>query len=212
MIRTNHRLNEKGFTLVELMIATTVFSVILLLCTFGLISVGRSYYKGVTVARTQEVARTIMDDITQAIQFSGGNIEPSLTPDPGFSNVTGFCVNSKRYSYIPEKLLTDSPDDHTLVVDSPGTTCSAGMRPQNVNMAALSDSSKEFLLPNMRVSEISVTPAGGRLYRVSVRIVAGDDNSLEQEGTPGVRCSNSASDSQFCAVASLTSIVEKRLE
>jgi prepilin-type N-terminal cleavage/methylation domain-containing protein len=208
----SRRHNQKGFTLVELMIATTVFSVILLLCTFGLISVGRSYYKGVTVARTQEVARTIMDDITQAVQFSGGNIETALAVDASFNNVNGFCVNNKRYSFIREKLLGDNPSDHALVADLLGSACSAGLTPQNINNAALDASSKEFLLPNMRVADISITPAGGRLYRVSVRIVAGDDGVLEQEGTPDVRCSNNASESQFCAVANLTSIVEKRLE
>ena len=61
-------LDQSGFTLLELMIATTIFSVILLLCTVGLIQIGKTYYKGSAIVRTQNVARDITDNITQAIQ------------------------------------------------------------------------------------------------------------------------------------------------
>ncbi len=206
---------EKGFTLIELLIASTVFSVIMLLCTFALISVGRSYYKGVTIARTQEVARNLMDDITQAIQFSGGTVVPAIPNNPADStddNVTGFCVDNRRYSIIPNDLLNDTATDHAVVVDDPGAPCGSIFVQNIAGGGSLSTSSKEFLLPNMRIAAASIQPVSGRLYRVHIKVISGDDAALENIGTPNVRCSNAISNSQFCTVAELTSIVQKRLE
>lgn len=75
--KTVVRSNEKGFTLLELMIATTIFSVILLLLTFGLLNIGKNYFKGKNSARTQEVARRVMDDISQAIRYGERSPEPT---------------------------------------------------------------------------------------------------------------------------------------
>lgn len=71
--------NSEGFTLVELMIATSIFSVILLLLTFGLLGIGQNYYKGRNSVRTQDTARRIMDEISQAIQFSAEPPSPIIT-------------------------------------------------------------------------------------------------------------------------------------
>lgn len=201
---------EKGFTLVELLIATTVFSVILLLCTYGIISVGRTYYKGVTITRTQEVARNIMDDITQAIQFSGGSIQPSIIAN---ASIQGFCIADRRYSYIINDMLDDVPTDHAFVVDKSGQPCAAGMQVQTINQAVLPNqaNSKEMLLPNMRVLAVSVQEVSERQYRVSIKIASGDNASLEG-AAPNLQCRNRSGDSQYCAVTELTSIVQKRLE
>ena len=50
---------QKGFTVLELMIATTVFSVMLLLTTTGMIQIGKVYYKGLVTAKTQDTVRSI---------------------------------------------------------------------------------------------------------------------------------------------------------
>jgi prepilin-type N-terminal cleavage/methylation domain-containing protein len=65
---------SSGFTIVELMISTLVFSVILLVVTFGIVHFTNSYYRGINGSTTQDTARTIVDSVTQAIQFSSGTI------------------------------------------------------------------------------------------------------------------------------------------
>lgn len=77
---TKMRKDESGFTLTELMIATTIFSTILLLITLGLLSIGKNYYKGRNTARTQDVARRVIDEITQAIQYGEGSPGPEEEP------------------------------------------------------------------------------------------------------------------------------------
>ncbi len=59
------QLKPHGFTIIELLIATTIFSVVLLLAASGLLYIGRLYYKGLTSSATQEAARNIMQELTQ---------------------------------------------------------------------------------------------------------------------------------------------------
>jgi prepilin-type N-terminal cleavage/methylation domain-containing protein len=40
--------NRSGFTIIELMIATAVFSVVLLLCATALVTIGNMYRRGIT--------------------------------------------------------------------------------------------------------------------------------------------------------------------
>lgn len=81
LIRKHLDHNAQGFTLVELMIATALFSSILLLITFGLLSIGQNYYKGKNSARTQDVARRVIDEISQAIQFGDAAPSPEIKPN-----------------------------------------------------------------------------------------------------------------------------------
>jgi prepilin-type N-terminal cleavage/methylation domain-containing protein len=65
---------QAGFTLLELLIATTVFSVILLLAATAMIQIGRTYYKGNQQTRVQETARDMIEQISKDIQFSGETV------------------------------------------------------------------------------------------------------------------------------------------
>ncbi len=97
---------QKGFTIIELLLATAVFSLVLVGATSALIQIGRMYYKGLTTSNTQETARRIMEDVSRNIQFSGAT--PTDTPGGGLAvNYNGtdialisFCIGSLRYSYI----------------------------------------------------------------------------------------------------------------
>jgi prepilin-type N-terminal cleavage/methylation domain-containing protein len=61
---------SSGFTILELMIASAVFAVVLLVVAIGAISLTNSYYKGITSSDVQSVARAIMSEVSQSIQFS----------------------------------------------------------------------------------------------------------------------------------------------
>ena len=71
---------NKGFTIIELMISTVIFSLVLLMCLVGIVQVSRTYYKGVTRAKTQEATRRLMDEIKESIQLSGVKILPTTGP------------------------------------------------------------------------------------------------------------------------------------
>jgi prepilin-type N-terminal cleavage/methylation domain-containing protein len=202
--------STRGFTIVELMIATSVFAVVLLLCTYGLLEIGRAYYKGVTIARTQETARSITDSVVQALQFNGGEV---VVGQPGWH-----CIGTKRYSYAIDRQLTDT--NHALVTDIPSSSCSSGTGALGLT-GALPAGSQELLAVRTRLARFDITPitAGDGTYRVTVRVVSGEDDLLEDRNGDGtittadnpIACRLERAGSKYCAVSELTTVVQKRV-
>lgn len=211
----SRNLNPRGFTVIELMIATLVFSMILLICTSGLIQIGRLYYKGITSTRTQETARNIMDEITRSIQFNGGRVQPVSGGAPSYY----FCVGDQRYSFILGKQLVPTITDpsnesqRVLVVDT-NTACSAGQDLNNP--ASLSPGSKELFAPKMRLANlevISLDTTGStfddNLYQINIRVVSGHKDVLNAAKDA---CASTRDGTQFCSVSELSTTVLKRVK
>jgi prepilin-type N-terminal cleavage/methylation domain-containing protein len=205
-----------GFTIVELMIATMVFSVVLLVVASGILQISRVYYKGVTETNTQNTARNIMDTISQAIQFSGGDITPSTSPSTP-STSYAFCAGGQQFSYTIGYQVDDTPivakhqSYHALVVNpTPGCTTAA---PQTVTNPAVSG--RELLGAHMRLTNIIVQPVSGAVnaWKVQVRVVYGDDDLLTTPVTSTTAsCKGQHAGSQFCSVAELSTVVVKRVQ
>lgn len=216
-LRNSAKLKQQsGFTIVELMIATSVFAIILLVVTFGVLHFSDEYYKGVNSSTTQTAARTIIDDVAQAIQFSDAPINASTS--------TQFCAGNQLYQFnLGSEYL--SGGGYALEQSN------GGCQPVGAET--------ELLQPRMRVTQLSVTAANGdttgELWTVQVTVAYGDDNVLcDSSITPntnGGGCDPSAptlttaqtttlgsnvsckqeTGSQFCAVASLSTTVSRRL-
>jgi len=210
-----------GFTIVELLISTAVFATVLLLSTFGLLQIGRTYYKGVTSNRTQETARIILDEVADAIRFGSGT--PAVPAQAGGGTPGMYCAGGKRFSYLRARQLVEGAPNgtqarHVLVVDDVGT-CSASTPAQNLSnpSVVLTPGSRELMNTRMRLTDFSVTPVGGttNLYDIRVRVVSGDENQLvDLIGADGIResCVNERTGSQFCAASELSTVVEKRIK
>jgi prepilin-type N-terminal cleavage/methylation domain-containing protein len=192
--------NEKGFTLLELLISTTVFSVILLLCTFGLIQVGRNYYRGNTISRTQNATRSAMNTLTQSIQFSGSPPQgtlPAASSSPPQSGI--FCIGSLRYDYKLKTQVKDSINENyalkTSRIDNAADCNSGSSGPQT-----------ELLGKGMSLREFSIVENGSD-YTITMLVAYGDDDLLNDNGL----CKGGAG-SQFCATSSLKTTVHRRLK
>ncbi len=132
----NIAVDTRGFTIVELMIATVVFSLVMVICLVGMVQVSRAYYKGITISKTQEAGRFLMDEISSTIQFSGSSINPNNdgtvvampvnvgfpsnsfvnngVTDPSVFNDGGFgvfCAGNKKYSYALDKKVVSTDDE-----------------------------------------------------------------------------------------------------
>lgn len=198
--RINHKHIQSGFTIVELMIATVIFSLTLLLITLGLLRVTRTYYKGVTSDRTQQTTRAIMDEISQAIQFSGGTIvatpgpdnNPDNDPDAPLQNDTpyNFCINGVRYSFVLNRKLVEGTPNvsqkearRVLLTDTPPSGCSSGapfnltQSSYNPNIGSLVNP-REMLSPNMRLAKLHVIDKGNNLWQIDLVVIYGDNDLL----------------------------------
>jgi prepilin-type N-terminal cleavage/methylation domain-containing protein len=132
--------SEQGFTIVELMIALSVLSVLLITATLILIQIGALYSKGVNAADLQNVNRNVVSDLTGQLQFSGkvpagcvpiandvtcyvpsNPLSPSPTTihnntDGTDETIYSYCIGKTRYSYVMNRELgTDSGTTPTQV-------------------------------------------------------------------------------------------------
>lgn len=206
--------NQFGFTIVELLMATAVFSIVLLIITTGIIKIGQSYYKGLIQNKTQETTRSISEDISRTIQLASGQ---KVTP-PGPPN--RFCVGSVRYTYFLNEKVGDpaSPIISGLKAEKvPPNDCSA---PDDLD-------AKQLLSKNMRLLRFKVDPADplAQTWRIDIRVAYGDNDLLthyNDNGTPlpgdiilnadSANCRSGVSGSSFCATAQLNNLVKKRLK
>lgn len=207
---------QGGFTIVELMIATAVFSILIVVITAAILQFTKQYYRGVIANRTQTTARNIMDDLTRSIQFNGGQVYE-------LSDNNGYCIgDTKRYSVARNRQVRTTgavaarhQAAHGLVSDKV-TVCNTST--SSLGVATLppalptANNARELLGENMRVTKFTITSSGG-FYVINLRVVYGDDDFLTTvaDPNPNPTC-KSTSGSHFCAVAELTSTVKKRVK
>ena len=210
------RHTQAGFTIIELLIATAVFSVILIIVTTGIMAFTEDYYRGINESNAQSIARTILNDIAQGIQFgsaTNGYVQTTNLSTPE----GGICINNVLYSYVLGKEVEPTPSSsqtpHAMVLQASPDCSSATDAIDVTNLTTLSAGQQELLTTNMRLANLSVTTLSAsypQAYQIDVRVVYGDDDLLSNPTQPTASCINGAG-SQFCAVSDLSTVVEKRL-
>jgi len=181
--------SDKGFTIVELMIALSVLAVLLVTSTLVMIQIGGLYTKGVNAADLQNTTRNIVGDIASQLQFSGRapvGCTPALnnrtcyadSQDITVSAVGGgtaeitvysYCIGDTRYSYfLNHKLGVDTYNGeaipHVLWRDTLKTATTA-CEPLDITESVPSDddtkpgSGYEMMGSNMRLTRFNVQPA-----------------------------------------------------
>src|ERR1035437_5692869 len=228
-IHCKHSNKSSGFTIIELLIATLIFSTILTLIAYGFIDLNKAYYKGLTASNTQTVADKIVSDISQDIQFSSGTDTTTVPnpPSPAF-----FCVGSRRYSYLlGRQVVQGIPNvikhqtNHALVSDVGPGNCTVAQNVQSLPVV-LPTQDTEMMAPNMRLVKLNITqilPATSNSYLLDVRVAYGGDdllyspsNPLKLFGVPGgtiepdAACKIQAG-SQFCDVSEVSTVVKRRI-
>jgi prepilin-type N-terminal cleavage/methylation domain-containing protein len=212
--------NGKGFTLIELMIATTVFSVVLLLAMTGFFQIGHIFYKGVSITQSQDVANQIGVDLNESIQGAS-----KITPLVPYAGMQYMCIGKNRYT-IDVNHRVDLSDATALSTGKVGivkdvmssdNSCAPPCLP---NPSACSGSEIawnkpiELLGDNMRVEVISVAPlaaVSNDYYTINLILSYGADDLLTYK-TPGdrstVQC-NTNEGKQFCATGRYSASINR---
>lgn len=221
MLRQIKLHGQNGFTILEMMIAASVFSVILLIAAAGVLSFTNAYYKGVTSTTTQQAARAVLDDVAQNVQVSGSGMS--------FGGGSGkwLCLKgSLQYAYQLGRPVTKSVTAHSLVKDSDSTCANSAI----LDSAFTSAEQREMLGEHMRLAVFDVQPVPSTsAFTIHVRVIYGDSDLLTVGGSdlpsgvdanpawwansangPNVSC-KSGIGSQFCAVSDLTTTVQARM-
>ncbi|MEK7626475.1 MAG: prepilin-type N-terminal cleavage/methylation domain-containing protein [Patescibacteria group bacterium] len=215
--------NQRGFTILELIIASTVFSTIMLLATTGLIQIGRTYHKGQITAKTQEATRGVIEEISREVQFSNNAVQQSVEADYSASlnvvKVRAVCVGNTRYTFVtnqPRAKLAQADDisatsptlRHLLWADRKldSDPCVAS----NLNLANPSNG-RELLAQGMRLTNFRVQQAGENV-NIDIKIYYGDYDlagGLASQGTDF--CESSKTGGQFCSSSELSTVVRRRI-
>jgi prepilin-type N-terminal cleavage/methylation domain-containing protein len=104
--------SQKGFTIIELMISTVIFSLVLLGASAAIIQIGKKYSKGITYARTQEVARSTVDEIAQSLQFTSQSIKV-----PNYPEVVAGSGPASEYNIYNSLFASELSGDPDLIGD-----------------------------------------------------------------------------------------------
>jgi prepilin-type N-terminal cleavage/methylation domain-containing protein len=217
-----------GFTIVELMIALSVLSVLLVAASVVMIQVGSLYTKGVNAANLQTVNRNIVSDLSTTIQFSGASpascvvAEGSPGPcteysDGGNYKVTVFCIDNIRYSYVLDREMGNDPypapglqTNHVLWRDTlaNGEACS----PLDLSVAGKPTGSSadgyDMVPAHMRLINFSVTEGTDGLYTIDVAMAYGDSDLVNASNNT---C-NTGPGTQYCSNSDITTTVGRRVQ
>ncbi|MBP7807566.1 prepilin-type N-terminal cleavage/methylation domain-containing protein [Candidatus Saccharibacteria bacterium] len=226
--------DQKGFTLIELMIASSVFAVVLLGAAAALVQVSRLYYKGLISSQTQGVARTTIDEVSRAIQFSGEevvNVGPEVKGmSPNTIEVRAVCVGTNRYTYAVNAQVNDAATTytgssagrnipHALWKDTVTSPSECDPDPDSDSQDDLPDltsnslsNGRELLEQNMRLKSFVVNSVANNLYGVSIGIIYGADELLLPDASNPASCVGSVVGGQWCAVSELSTQVFKRIQ
>lgn len=227
---------QQGFTLVELMISTVIFSLVLMASTVAMVQISRIYYRGVTISRTQETMRGISDEITQSIQFSAQAVRvpnypgavTSYGPDisAGNEDTFYFCIGPKRYSFaIDRQLKLDSPDSskkqkrHVLWADVPVTGCADAVTvgPATLTQDQPTAEGREMLEENMRITKLELVQSAesDSLWNLNLSIAYGDEDLFALSGDAPVQrkvCEGNHLAVELCATSEISSTIARRVQ
>lgn len=219
-----NRASQPGFTIIELMIAATVFAVILLVAQTSFVQIGHLFYRGVSITTTQDTAHNIYQDVS-------GNFQNAPSVNGGrFSSAGGYdyyCIGNIRYTYhIDRQVDTDGASDHSasgnfgILKDELQGTGGACEKPCAESASSCPGGVKfnnpvELLGDKMRVEQFDITQqtSTSNLYMISIVIAYGEQDTLTY-ATPSdlstVQCKVDVNNS-FCAVGKVQTAIYKGL-
>lgn len=214
---------SRGFTIVELLIATAVFSLVLLVSIVGFLQIGQIFYKGVTATRTHETTRNITNSLVSDIRFAPSASQILPQPSDVVSGAQYFCAGSHRYTFMLGRMVDRSgseldADKFGLIKDTlpVADSCGDPFDPPN----SFSDDAEELLGNRMRLTAVSVQRLGtsppdtslNNLYTITVKIAYGDDSALQNTTDPdpaNITCDSGLRTSQYCHVSTLTTTIRR---
>ncbi|HUY53302.1 MAG TPA: prepilin-type N-terminal cleavage/methylation domain-containing protein [Candidatus Dormibacteraeota bacterium] len=189
------KIDQNGFTIIELLIATSVFTAVLFIVTYGVIQISKTYTNGFIRSQTQNIAVSLSDNITRDIEFSSTTSFPNppeqsvQVTKPGYQPVTYyyFCTTQNEYFYIPGGSLYKIP---IASLQSILASQNCYSPQQFINNTAISGdiqsliSSSNVEILNHTVydnqSMLSNVSSSNGLYSVSIEVLYGNQSNLIQ--------------------------------
>lgn len=201
------KLNNKAFTIIELLIASLVFTTVLLLCLEGIIRLGKIYVKNVSISRTNQFVRSFTEEISNQLKY--GPREPIIV-----GSIAGeyrICSSNNAYRIVYNNNTTGS------IFKKNNPSC------QSPITGNFFDGAENVGPVGMRILSFSTGAVTGSasLWSISIRVALGDSDLLQDDAgrlanntgveLAKVKCKPGISGNEFCAVLGLTTQVSRRV-
>lgn len=217
----NH-VKQKGFTLIELMLAMTFIAVLLIAIAMTTIQISNIYNKGITLREVNQAGRTITDDLQRSIgSTSPFNVTPKKNdtdPDTATShyvvrdNGGRLCVGGYTYAWNYGKALASGDifnkyDDNSPVrfvkVKDGGNLCtnSTAKIPKDIASEMLSSSDRDLVVHSFDIKQTSTEPSTEQsIYSLTMLIGTNDREQLTSNDASCKPPSDGVGDEQYCSV------------
>lgn len=217
--------NQDGFTIIELLIAATVFSVVLVILIYSFVQISRVYIKGYVSSEVQNTNRAIEDQIVQYVQDSGAAnsvyIPPATIPGGvGYplsaGSVYWFCVSGSQFSYMYNSILAPGND---VFLFQQGVPCSTSAPPVSIftspppGSKELLSNDMQLLAPSNRagiIQPVVINSHSTPLYTVSINLQYGNTSSYTLSPSGIYNCNSLSAGGAFCSNSTITSTAEQR--
>ncbi|RWZ78462.1 MAG: type II secretion system protein [Candidatus Microsaccharimonas sossegonensis] len=147
----NHKanVNKKGFTLIELMLAMTFISMLLLTIALTIMQIATIYNKGMITKEVNQSSRTISDELSLAMRSSGTF---SLSTKY-IQNTWGGRLCMGQYSYIwnyGKALAAPDPsrNQYSAAAPSGNTVISGGVTRYEISLVKVPDAGGSYCVAN----------------------------------------------------------------
>ena len=182
-----------GFTLVGLVIAIAVFSMMLVIIVTGMINIVRMHNQALASNLAQDNARGAVDELVRGIRDSAG-VDWANTDNGGVNGTTRLCLKVAN-SPGTEYWVKNVGGVLTLYRHDNGCTVGGGV--------AVTD-------PVVNVQDFKVTPttsttAGFARQEVHISVTTGSSNGTTTGVGAGTTCASSTNAREFCSGGTLAS-------
>lgn len=223
----NHARRTTGFTIIELMLAMTFISVLLVAIALTTIQVSHIYNKGLTIREVNQVSRAVSADLQRSIGASTPFNVDTTSPTTRYIVRPGggrLCIGRYSYAWNFGKALAAGPsapsiynkyDDGTPVhfakVNDPSASlCTAPTtsikKSDSTEMLASGD--HDLVLHTFSITNSATdTGTGQALYAISMTIGTNDRAQLTTNDTSCKPPSQGDGSQDYCSVNQLDMVV-----
>jgi len=200
---------KTGFTIVELMIALSLFAVVSVIVLAGVLFIGRQYQQSSDRIAIEDASRNLHQQISQSLQFSPKPTVDAFTPIPG-QPFSKFCVGKDKYVF-----------NRTQIIDGPSYESAAEglylLSYDGCSNATTSPDAVNLLPPGAKVAYFNFDFSTGTLSTIIIKAPSdGGDLIKDVSGPPAqpeeAGCDSTVTRREYCTSVKFDSATVGRLD
>jgi prepilin-type N-terminal cleavage/methylation domain-containing protein len=196
--------NRKGFTIIEIMIAISVFSMAMMIVMAVVIGMGKQYQKATYTTQLNEASRSFHQTIATDINYGGLEPKVNTTSDSKYKYI---CLSNNIVYAWP--VTNGSVIANGLFRNSFTTYCDG-----NDSAATATVANGENVLPaNGFVASINIVSSSNGTSNIKTDFRSGTADMFTDSSNPATSsCLPTLKGGDFCSVVEYNNTVRKRIE